>query len=83
MIRPTPLLNDVLLTVSDDDASWYNWWVRRQIERESEELYSVMPEPEAETKHPWMSSFITVWRKVWMEAAMLDSSVDGIITHLL
>jgi hypothetical protein len=82
IIEPTALMDETVGT-SLYDASWYNCWVRHQMESQPPALYSVLNQVEAEPGDSPMASFPTIWREVWAQASADDSSIDTIVTHLV
>ncbi|KAF2477129.1 uncharacterized protein BDR25DRAFT_204411, partial [Lindgomyces ingoldianus] len=71
------------VTEIPEHVSWYNWWVRQEIEKQPEDIYSVLSEAQTEGNNSWIAIFNAVWRGVWIEAVKPDSSIDTIIANLL
>ncbi|KAF2124108.1 hypothetical protein P153DRAFT_350835 [Dothidotthia symphoricarpi CBS 119687] len=53
------------------------------MELQPRELYSVLQEPAANITDIPMLTFTTVWKEVWAQASMIDSSIDSIVTHMV
>ncbi|KAF2791048.1 hypothetical protein K505DRAFT_377071 [Melanomma pulvis-pyrius CBS 109.77] len=82
VIKPTAVLGGHSESCTYD-VYWYDCWVRRQMECQPRELYSVLQGGKEIWNDIPMDTFATVWREVWIQASRNDSSIDSIIAHLL
>jgi hypothetical protein len=82
VLRPTAVLDNPIGSYPYD-LSWYDCWVRHQIESQPQELYTVLQEPAAEQGDVPIDTFTSMWREVCMQASAGDCSIDNIVTRLL
>ncbi|KAF1975756.1 hypothetical protein BU23DRAFT_566423 [Bimuria novae-zelandiae CBS 107.79] len=64
------------------DITWYECWVRHQVESQPGEVYSIIQQAEADKGDASPNHFANIWHEVWMQASSRNFSIDHAIIHL-
>jgi hypothetical protein len=64
------------------DTSWYDYWVRYQLDHQPHDLYSILYEAETDQEDIPSETFKAVWNEVRLQASTSDSSIESIVTQL-